>query len=119
MSLENRIEQDKERVLVALERTLGVVTSACKEAGIGRTAFYRFYNEDQSFKEKADSIQAVALDFVESQLFKQIREGNTAATIFYLKTKGKVRGYLERTEITGMNGEPIQPFQIIIPPKQD
>jgi hypothetical protein len=112
MSLENRIEQEKERVLAALERALGVVTTACREAGIGRTTYYKFYNEDPDFKEKADNIQAVTLDFVESQLFRQIREGNTAATIFYLKTRGKERGYIE-SPLIGI--DTIQPIQIIIP----
>jgi hypothetical protein len=29
----------------------------------------------------------------------QIKENSTAATIFFLKTKGKKRGYIERQEI--------------------
>jgi hypothetical protein len=40
----------------------------------------------------------MTIDFAESQLHKQIKEGSTAATIFFLKTKGKQRGYVERIE---------------------
>ena len=39
------------------------------------------------------------MDFVESKLHKQIKDDNTTATIFYLKTKGKKRGYVERREV--------------------
>ena len=40
-------------------------------------------------------------------------ENSTSATIFYLKTKGKGRGYIERQEITGADGMPTN-FQIDI-----
>lgn len=40
----------------------------------------------------------IALDFAESELFKQIKEGNITGVIFFLKTKGKKRGYIERSE---------------------
>ena len=40
-----------------------------------------------------------ALDFAESRLFKQIEDGVPSSTIFYLKTKGKHRGYVERSEL--------------------
>jgi hypothetical protein len=36
-----------------------------------------------------------------------IQNEDTAATIFYLKTKGKKRGYIERQELTGNEGAPI------------
>ena len=112
-------EHKKKAVLVALESSLGVVTSACAKAGIGRTQFYNWMKEDPAFKQQVDELENVAFDFVESQLYKQIQDNNTAATIFWLKTKGKNRGYSERTEITGRDGESLTPFQIIIPPKHD
>jgi hypothetical protein len=49
----------------------------------------------------------IALDFAESSLHKQIQSGVPASTIFYLKTRGKGRGYIERQEITGRDGEPL------------
>ena len=95
----NKTEQHKKALLKALEKSLGVVTTACKQVGVGRTTFYEWYNKDEEFKNQVDDISNIALDFAESQLHKQIQEGNTTATIFLLKTKGKKRGYVERQEI--------------------
>ena len=39
------------------------------------------------------------LDFAETNLHQQIQEGNTTATIFLLKTRGRKRGYIERQNI--------------------
>lgn len=83
----------------ALEKSLGVVTSACKSVGIDRGTHYNWMNNDEDYRRAVEDISEVALDFAESQLHKQIRDGNTTATIFYLKTKGKKRDYIERTEI--------------------
>jgi hypothetical protein len=94
----------KNRMVDALEKSLGVVTSACKSVGIARQTFYDWYKNDEQFQKEVDSIQDIALDFAESKLHKQIDKGDTTATIFYLKTKGKKRGYIERTE-TEHSGE--------------
>mgnify|MGYP003113694102 CR=1 FL=1 len=103
----------KKKLLLALEQSLGVVTTACKNVGIHRSTYYDYCNNDIEFKEEVDDIQNIAIDFAESQLHKQIQGGNTSATIFYLKTKGKNRGYIERQEITGAEGMPTN-FQIEI-----
>ena len=95
----NKKEHTKKALLTALEKSLGVVTSACKIAKVGRTTFYQYLKEDEDFAKKVKDIENIALDFAESQLHKQISEGNTTATIFLLKTKGKKRGYIERQEI--------------------
>ena len=89
----------KKALIQALEASLGVITQACKKTGIPRSSYYKWYNEDLAFKQEVDDIQNIAIDFVESQLFQQIKEGNTTATIFFLKAKAKARGYIERQEI--------------------
>lgn len=103
----------KESILQALEQSLGIVTVACKKADIPRSTFYKWLKEDDEFAEKVKDIENIALDFAESQLHKQIAAESVAATIFYLKTKGKKRGYIERQEITGAEGMPNN-FQIEI-----
>ena len=99
----------KEAMLSALEKSLGVVTVACKQADIHRSTYYKWLNEDEDFAKAVKDIENIALDFGESQLHKQIGDGNTSATIFFLKTKGKKRGYVERNELDLTSGdEPIK-----------
>ena len=88
----------KKAMIDTLVKSLGVVTLACKEVGIARQTHYVWYNEDLEYKKAVDDISDVALDFAESMLHKKIQDKDTIATIFYLKTKGKKRGYIERQE---------------------
>jgi hypothetical protein len=66
---------------------------------IRRTTYYKYYNEDLEFRSEVDNVGDSTLDFVESKLFDLIDNGNVAATIFYMKTKGKHRGYIERQAV--------------------
>jgi hypothetical protein len=89
----------KAAMLEALEKSLGIVTSAAKSVGIRRETHYAWLNEDAEYKEKVNSLSDVALDFAESQLHKQIQNGEVSSTIFYLKTKGRSRGYVETHQL--------------------
>ncbi len=104
----------KETLLKALEKNLGVVTTACKQVDVSRATYYRWLEDDEDFANSAKDIQDVALDFVESKLFEQVQDGSTAATIFYLKTKGKKRGYVERQELEHTGGDKPVSIKLVI-----
>ena len=95
----NKSAHLKKELVEALIKHLGIVSSACEALGISRTTYYKYYNEDSEFRNEVDTIGEHTLDFVESKLFDLINNGNVAATIFYMKTKGKRRGYIERQEV--------------------
>ena len=62
-----------------------------------------------SLKEVLSDAREDALDLAESKLMKAIDDGNITAIIFFLKTRGKSRGYSERSEFGhGTGGEPIK-----------
>lgn len=88
----------KKAMIEALEKSLGIVTTACKIVKIERNTHYRWMREDEKYKEAVNDIEDMTIDFAESHLHKKIKDGDTTATIFYLKTKGKKRGYIERNE---------------------
>lgn len=93
----------KRKMVEALEKSLGIVTTAVKslektDFKIHRSTHYDWMIKDEDYKKEVENISEITLDFAESQLHKQINEGNTSATIFFLKTKGKKRGYIERQE---------------------
>lgn len=89
----------KKTMIAALESCLGLVTHACKKAGISRVTHYKWLNEDEEYRLACEQVGEIVIDMAESSLYKQIDQGNTAATIFYLKTRGKKRGYQEDQQL--------------------
>jgi len=103
----NKTDTKKGLMLDALEKSLGIVSTACKMVDISRQTHYAWLKADEEYKKAVNSIQDGVLDFAESHLYKLVKEGNPAATIFFLKTKGKKRGYIERQEIEVQEKKPL------------
>ena len=103
----DRTDTKKAAMLEALEKSLGIVSTACKMVDISRQTHYAWLKADEEYKKAVNSIQDSVLDFAESHLYKLVKEGNPAATIFFLKTKGKKRGYIERQEIEVTEKKPL------------
>lgn len=93
------VAQKKKDVLKALKAELGLVSPACEKSGVSRSSFYSYVRKDAKFAAAVEDISNVTLDFVENKLFKQIKEGSVAAICFYLKCKGKGRGYIEQQNV--------------------
>ena len=92
------MDSKKEKFLDALARGYGIIATACEAVNVGRTTYYRWYNSDAEFKERVDEITETQVDFVESKLMQSINANDTTAIIFYLKTKGKKRGYSDKVQ---------------------
>lgn len=99
MVREERTASRKKRFLEELDKSLGVIRVACKNTGISRTAYYKWLAKDERFKEQVRIVEENTIDVVEGKLMDAILKGNTYATIFYLKTKGKNRGYYEKQDV--------------------
>jgi hypothetical protein len=113
-------EKNKEKLLQALERSLGIVTSACKDVGVSRDTFYRYYNEDSDFKKSVDDINNITLDFAETQLLKKIKEGSERSILFYMKYKARLRGYSDSIDITSGGEKIMSEINVnIVLPKRD
>lgn len=93
-------KHDKKTQLIEnLRICKGIVANACEVVGVSRGTFYNWCKEDEEFKAQVDEINEATLDFVESKLLENIKKGEVTSIIFYLKTKGRNRGYQERAEI--------------------
>ena len=88
--------------LQAYEKSLGVLKTACEATNMCRKTIWEWRKKYPEFDEACHECEEVAIDFVESKMFKKIDKGDKGSEslmIFYLKTKAKHRGYIERQEV--------------------
>ena len=72
----------KQEMLIALEKSLGIITPACKAVGIARQTHYRWLEEDELYKKLVKDVQMTKRDFNESALYQLVQKGNVQATLY-------------------------------------
>lgn len=101
---------DKATVELALRKCVGNMSAAAKQLKVSRVTVWKYVRRSPDLQKLIEEIQEETIDIAESQLVKLLKErkhrGHTQAVLFVLKTMGRRRGYVERTELTG-------------PPKED
>lgn len=95
----------------AIIKAFGNLSLASKALGVDRVTLYKWI-EQEGLEQAVVEGRNTRLDFVESKLDQKIDSGDTTAIIFFLKTQGKSRGYVERQEVTGLNGQKL--FEVTI-----
>ena len=101
-----RTAKDREAAMVdflqAYEKSLGVLKTACEATHMCRKTIWEWRKKYPEFDDACHECEETAIDFVESRMFKKIDtggKGSESLIIFYLKTKAKHRGYIERQEV--------------------
>ena len=87
------LDNEQINFLRHLEDNMGVVSLTLEMTDTPRIVFEDWMTE-VFFKEKVSQIEEKTLDYVEKKLLDEINKGNMNAIQFYLKTKGRNRGYV-------------------------
>jgi hypothetical protein len=128
----DKMDTQKQKAIEALKKALGVVKTACEALKIPRSTFYLWIEKDPKFALAVNEVKEEAIDFVESKLFERIKgyehpedkifvyEGQEVIvpTVkhyppsdklieFYLKTRAKNRGYIEKTQMEITKGDDV------------
>jgi len=100
-------EQTAQRIIDAMDKAAGLLTVAAKNSGISYTTVNRYVHDFPSVAQAVHEAKERMLDFAEGKLYEKIKGGDNTCIIFYLKTQGKARGYIERHEVSGEGGGPV------------
>jgi hypothetical protein len=95
----------------AIVKAFGNLSTAARSLQVDRVTLYKWIQQE-GLEQAVIEGRNTRLDFVESKLDQKIDGGDTTAIIFFLKTQGKSRGYVERQEVTGADGKKL--FEVTI-----
>jgi hypothetical protein len=87
-------------------KSYGNISIVAKSFDVARTTVMNWIKED-GIDDVVQHARDGLLDLAENKIAQKIAEGDTACIIFFLKTQGKKRGYIERQELTGSDDKPL------------
>jgi len=89
---------------IALEKAGGFISRAAKMLNITTGALSRRIKRSKKLQELKAEIDERYLDLAESKLINKINKEDLGAICFYLKCRGKERGYIEK-QIIDLNSK--------------
>ena len=87
-----------EKIVSIYEKKGCNITATCSALGISRKTFYEWRAKKKKLAEALEEKEESIIDYAESKLVEHIQNDDIQALIFFLRTKGKKRGYVEKTE---------------------
>ncbi len=91
---------DNNAIVEVVLGTAGNLTNAAKKLNVPRTTLTSWISRDEELKVAVDDANEVLLDAAESRLYHAIHNDKSERLLeFFLKTKGKHRGYTEKIDV--------------------
>lgn len=109
----NKKKVSTERVIAAIPGTGGIISEIAKRCGVNRNTITNYAKDNPEIQAAIEQETDTFCDVAENSLLTLVREKNVSAVIFYLKTKGRHRGYTERMEV-----QAVRPIPIVISPEE-
>jgi hypothetical protein len=97
-----------DEVAKAVYEAKGLASIAAKRLGCDPKTVRNFAQRYPTVRDAIVQAREDLKDFAESKLLQAIDAGEIVPILFFLKTQAKDRGYIERNELTGADGGPIQ-----------
>lgn len=94
-----------DEVKEAIELNGGLLSFAARSLGISRSALSERIKKNPDLAAFVQEIREETLDKAENQLIIAMESGDIQAIKFMLRNLGKERGYIERRELTGKDGQ--------------
>jgi len=88
----------------ALRKGLGVYVAAAKILRCSPNTVKNYVNRNPKLQRLRDELVEETIDRAEITLLTAIQNGNLQAATFYLRTKGRHRGYGDKVEVGGEVG---------------
>jgi hypothetical protein len=98
-------EYSDEEIIAALKKSRGLVYTAAERVGCAAETIYARSKQSPAIAEAIKHQRGKIIDKAEDKLIAAINKGEAWAIALMLKTLGKDRGYVERTEHTGADGK--------------
>ena len=110
-----------EQCAEAIRNAGGFITVAAKQLGMSHPALSKRVKNSETLQQVLNETKEQYLDLAESQLIKAVKDRESWAICFYLKCKGKKRGYIEKQELDHSSSDgSMSPQRIeIVPGKFD
>ena len=96
------------QVIQAIRDTKGLASLAAVKLGCDPDTVRNYAKRHPSVAAAIKEERSRMTDVAELALYNCIMRGDGWAVCFYLKTQGRDRGYVERHELTGADGGPIE-----------
>jgi hypothetical protein len=106
-----------------IEEKNGNIKSVARSLGWSRASIYRYIEKHPTLQDALHDARETMKDNVQSEFYRVCLDpnapGHVTAMIFFLKTQSKDRGFVERSELAGVEDNPVSVMVYIPDNKRD